>query len=361
MNFENQIAIYVSFIAAMLALLRVIEGISGSQTIRKTILRCATISIFFLVVISIIPIVSNFGFHHLKNNLYLKTAENFLFSVWFILIAYQFGLGVVLRLYIRSLRFKDWGTVQNLRVIPPFNWIKNYLRSLKGGRENYEISPVDRKQTEKSNEIIGRIINRMVKNRKTILLTGKDPWCLRKKVVELIISLCKDTNEEINYICCSISPTNLWNIIEDQIQDKEFEAKIKRRLVFVDAYTETFGFGDEILTARIRDMKVDKNIEIVNCNSSAGIHSGTAKAFKILKEFAKEDNRDRRPCTVIYDSLSVLSIPETDTEVAEFIIHLSAAELTYDMRTIFLESDMCSRESASLDALRVCCGSPIEL
>ena len=56
---------------------------------------------------------------------------------------------------------------------------------------------------------------------------------------------------------------------------------------------------------RSRKMTKDQGIDTAFCNSAAGVHSETATAFKILKN-AKQEKRDRRCCTVIYDSLSVL-------------------------------------------------------
>ena len=177
-------------------------------------------------------------------------------------------------------------------------------------------------------------------------------------LLNLTVDLVESGNEDINYVCCNVAPSSIWEEMEKH-HDSDKLNKIKKHFVFVDAYTETFGFEDDVLKERLREMEKKKRIHIVNSNSAAGIHSGTAKAFKILKKNAVSGQSERRSCTMIYDTLSVLSIPETDAEVAEFIIHLAAAERAYQMRTIFLEPDIQGRQSDAIAALRSCCGTPI--
>lgn len=363
MTLGEHITIYAGVIAVMLTLLRVISGITGSQTIRKAILLSATISTFALtgagimvIALEVSSISAYFQAHRqLSNNL-----SNTWFSIWFVFIAYNFGFGVILRLYIRSLRFKDWGTLHNLRAIPPFTWIRSAFRSRKRDKKTYETSKVVSSDKENLRKILIEHLGVQAASRRTLLLSGCDPWILREKLMDLLVNLIRETDEEINYVCCIVSPANIWTLLEEKFDSQTLDL-CKKRLVFVDAYTETFGFGDDILSERIREMTVDKGIEIVSCNSAAGVHSGTARAFKILKKNAKQEKRERRPCTIIYDTLSVLSITETETEVAEFIIHLSAAELTYDMLTVFIEADIENRSSESLSAMRASCGTPITL
>ena len=139
--------------------------------------------------------------------------------------------------------------------------------------------------------------------------------------------------------------------------------EVKSRFVIIDAYTSSFGFRDEVLGERIRYLDVDEKVHVVTkATSAASIHSCTAKAFHILKDEAAEDRRGkRRPCVMIYDSLSVLGTSETENELAQFVVHLTAAEMAYDMFTILLEPDISNRNGIVLDVLRACCGTPINI
>jgi|GEM_PF-1994432 len=338
-----QISIYMASIAAMLTFMKMISGLTGSQMVRVGILSTATISAVFVFVAGLVKVVLSFKFIQGLIFPYLdcaKVISTLFFLLWMALVLYFFGLGVIVRLYVRSLRFKDWGTIKNLRALPPVSWIRQRKRAKSGDLRDYETYPVAASGA-----------------RKPKILTAADPWELRKEIIHYISEITQSTAEEINYVCCNVSPANIWQCIKAELNDQLVQS-LKQRLVFVDAYTTTFGFEDEILSERVRQMRNHEKVDVVDCYSSAGVHSGTAAAFKILKKKAEAEQRTRRPCTVIYDSLSVLAISETDNEVSEFVIHLTAAELTYDMQTIFLEADVENRKSPVLDVMRACCGSP---
>ncbi|MEW8292915.1 MAG: hypothetical protein AB2672_20585 [Candidatus Thiodiazotropha endolucinida] len=363
MSINEQIATYAAFIAAMLTLLPVISGITGSQKIRKSILLTAVASTVALLgagvakIITGIPDLYQYVVSYPNVMQYLKSGW---FGLWLLFVSWHFGLGVIIRLYVRSSRFKDWGTFANLRAVWPFVWLRKRFFRKKKDKKKYETDRVQ--EAEKKSQILReKYFTKRAKNRRAFLLSGDDPWEIRDQVVSYLGELISQTDEEINYVCCTVSPHNVWQMLVEKFKNDELNI-FKKRMVFVDAYTETFGFEDEVLIERRRIMEADEFIEVVPCDSSAGVHSGTAKAFKILKKAALNEKRTRRPCTIVYDSLTVLSVPETETEVAEFIVHLTAAEHAYDMSTIFIEPDVENRDSETakaIKAIRACCGTPI--
>lgn len=365
MPLNEQVTIYAAFIAAMLTLLPVISGITGSQKIRKSIMLTAMASTLALVgagVAKLVVGVPSLYQHVAAYPSFLQFLKVAWFGLWFLVVAWHFGLGVIVRLYVRSSRFKDWGTFRNLRAVWPITWVRKRFFKKKEDKENYETERVGG-DLEKSQQLREDHFSPRVKNRRAFLLTGDDPWEIRERVVSYLGELIAETSEEINYVCCTVSPHNVWQMLDDKFDEGVLQ-QFKRRMVFVDAYTETFGFEDEVLIERRRSMQADEHIKVVACDSSAGVHSGTAKAFKILKKAAVDEQRKRRPCTVVYDSLTVLSVPETETEVAEFIVHLTAAEHAYDMSTIFIEPDIDNRDTQtakSIKAIRACCGTPIAI
>ena len=362
MSLITQLTIYAATIASMLTFMRLISGISGSQMVRMSILKTAFISTVFIVIVGFVKILMNFALFNdiVKQNIDLtKDISTGFFLIWAVLSTYYFGLGVIVRLYARTFRFKDWGTVKNLRAVPFIKMVRNIFRFWGDDKRDYETNPAKNINNKTTETVWSKFVgDKRSKNQPTII-TSDDPWKLRKKIILYCVDLIRETNEDINYVCCNVSPDNIWNIIKNNINDENLLNKLKKRLVFVDAYTTTFGFEDEILKERTRILTKTEHVSIVSCDSSAGIHSGTAKAFKILKQNTTSEKGTRRPCTVIYDSLSIMSIPETEDEVSEFIIHLTAAELTYDMHTIFIEADFENRENETLDAMKACCGSAI--
>jgi hypothetical protein len=248
-----------------------------------------------------------------------------------------------------------------LRVVPIVKYFRDKNRKKKGDRKGYETKSPKNVDDQKTIEILNKYLGDTAFHRRPLLIDNDDPWLTRKIVVSMMVELTTSTNEEFNYVCCTVSPANIWKIIKLACNDdEECLAKMKQRLVFVDAYTETFGFGDEILTTRIEEMRTEDHISIVSCSSAAGVHKGTTDAFKILKDNAKKDLKGGRgACTVIYDTISALAISETEQEISEFIINLTAAEQTYDMLSLFIEPDLESRESLSILSMRACCGKPI--
>lgn len=362
MTLTEQIGVYASFIAVILTLLRIISGITGSKTIKDSILLCAVFSALALFgagsakLFSSFPWFSDLISQNYKVANYISLSWQFL---WAISIAYLFGLGVLWRLYVRSTRFKDWGTFKNLRELFFVKWYKERQRKKAGDKKGYEVNPPANSHHQETIEIFCRYLDPTMKYRRPVLKSGPSPWHIRDAMVNMMLELAEKTEEEFNYICCTVSPFNILDLIEKTCTDAALKNRLKKRLVFVDAYTETFGFEDEILIDRINSMRTEKMIQVVSCSSSAGVHKGTTDAFKILKKNAQGSQQERGACTIIYDTLSALAITETEAEVSEFIIHLSAAEHTYDMQTIFIEPDIENRKSQSIDTIRTCCGSPV--
>ncbi|MBL4898643.1 MAG: hypothetical protein JKX76_03225 [Colwellia sp.] len=364
MTLNDQIGLYASAILVMLTLLRIISGITGSRPVKDAVLLSAVFSTVALLGAGVAKFALEIdGFRLLLADYggAAKTVSLLWQMIWIVCMFYYVGLGVIFRLYVRSTRFKDWGAFGNLRVIPIAKWYRDRGREKKGDKKGYETTSPSNAFDETTISLLKKHLGNAASYRHPLLITGSSPWAIRRKLIKLIVELIMETDEEFNYVCCTISPANIWRFIEKEYPDSELQNKLKRRLVFVDAYTETFGFGDEILTSRVVSMRAEKLIEIVSCNSAAGVHNGTTEAFKILKKSAIEDKRERGACTVIYDTLTALAIPETEEEIAEFIIHISAAEYTYDMLTLFVEADIENRESISVSAIRSCCGSPITL
>jgi len=272
-------------------------------------------------------------------------------------IAYSFGLSVLLRLYVRATRFKDWGAIANLRAVPPAKWARAGWRLSQGDRKEYEV--MSEKRDSKAESIIDSYLDNRGRREASHLITGADPWAVRDRVAGLCVSLMGKTAEEVNYVCVGVSPFDIWLLITKNAKKYDIAiSEIKKRLVFIDCYTNAFGFRDEVLIERVRQMRVTEHLSVISCDSTSSIHTGTSKAFKILKKKATEEERSRRPCTMVYDTISLLSIPETADEVAEFVVHVSAAETAYGMVTMFLEPNMEARQSPIVDVIQACCGTP---
>ena len=346
------VAIYGTVTTIMLALSRVIPSLFGSFLVRRALVTTSAVSFVALAVSLIV------------NGFQLPGSINLIvFAGWTLLFLYHFGFGVLLRLYVRSSRFKDYGTIRNLRAMPPIPTLRSLRRRRKGDRETYETSPLPSSASTARREYLQSMLGTDVSERPILLLTGSNPAKLRKCALRIATDLMMgDYDHDVNFVCCTTSPEEIWSMFKDGAPRDTLNS-VKDRFVIIDAYTRTFGFRDEVLSERVRHLKVDQNVQVVtNATSAASIHSSTARAFHILKNAAKKGRRgQRRPCVMIYDSMSVLSTSETENELAQFIVHLTAAELAYGMFTILLEPDMSNRSGTVLDVLRACCGMPFDI
>ncbi len=343
-------------------MLRLIAGLTGAKAVKINLLRTAVWSAVALAGV----LAAKFVFQPATGELIHRYADvaKLLsiawFAAWLLIVGYVFGFGVLLRLNVRSERFKDYGTWRNLRAIPPATWWRSYRRRRKKDERDYE------KTSPKRDTSVDQMFQQHFSSAgrlPPLIISGWDPATIRKKVIEYCLDLIDKTSEELNYVCCNVSPFEIWELFQKAVPQKDNLAleRLKSRIVFVDAYTPVFGFADEIVLERVRELSVREHVEIVAAESAAGIHSGTAQAFKYLKAAAEKEKRNRGPCTIIYDSLSVLRVAETEQEVAEFIVHLVAAEREYDMHTIFLETSSEDRSSVIMSAMQAACGKPIEV
>ena len=344
--------IYGTVTTIMLALSRVIPALFGSFVIRRSLVTTSAVSI---VALAITLIGSSFQLD--------DRIEVIVFVIWLSLFLYHFGLGVLLRLHVRATRFKDYGTLKNLRAMPPVPSLRALWRRKKGDRETYETSPLPSSVTEKRKKYLEDKMGQHAADRPILLLTGANPAEIRRYALRIATDLMGPRfDHDANFVCCTISPEDVWSIFKAGVPNADLD-NLKHRIVIIDAYTKVFGFGDEVLSERVRQLGVDESVHVVpNATSAASIHSSTAKAFHILKNAAKENRRvGRRPCVMIYDSLSVLATSETENELAQFVVHLTAAEMAYGMFTILLEPDISNRSGIVLDVLRACCGTPISI
>ena len=361
MNSTMQITIYATSLGAILALMRVLAGLTESRAIKNSLLLTSVYSGVALMgsllakgLMTFPTITSLYAAQPIPFNS-IATAWFFL---WFFAVLYCFGMGVLLRLYVRAVRFKDWGTFGNTRAIPPRTWYRQYIRQKERDRKDYETHSIE--HGDLALKVFESYIGDSVKMKSSYIITGNDPWPIRNRLASMCYDLIAASEGEINYVTCTVSPYELWKVFQEMLNEDRL-ALLKKRLVFVDAYTSTFGFSDEILNEHLREMQVHDHVKIVSCDSTASIHSGTSKAFKLLKEEAIKDKSHRRPCTMIYDTLSALCLSETEDEVSEFVIHLTAAEHAYGMMTFFFEPEARERSSKVLDTMRSCCGHSHEL
>jgi len=149
----------------------------------------------------------------------------------------------------------------------------------------------------------------------------------------LIDGLIND--ETANYVCVDKHPITVWECVKKLYP--EITQKNKD-IIFIDGYTQNYGFDDEILKDKLDDIK-NEGVEIVAGKTISGIHTATGTAFKKIKKFEKEERQKnkRRPNRMVYDSISTLQDASSPEEIRIFFNHMIPAEKCYQMITFIVE------------------------
>ena len=358
MTTDYLVPLFLAATTISLALIRVIPSIAGSITLRQNLVVLSAFSFLALIVSGALEFVGR-----ALPNAQLASWRDLVLVLWFGIFIHYFGLGVLLRLYVRTTRFKDYGTWRNLRAIPLMKLCRSIWKKIKKDRETYETSTVLSSESMKvRDKFVRSALGNDAVDRQIILLTADNPWLLRRRVIQLAVDLALKAAHDVNYVSCTLPASIVWDLFEEAIKEDRIE-DFKSQLVLIDAYTDSFGFRDEVLIEGHRSLTVDKNVNVVkDATSAASVHAASSEAFHILKRIAKKKNRSgRRPCVMIYDSLSMMGNADASFEIAQFVVHLTAAELAYEMFPILIEPNVENRDSVVLDSLRACCGSAIDL
>lgn len=129
---------------------------------------------------------------------------------------------------------------------------------------------------------------------------------------------------ELKTVCNNWTPSLDWRSVAD-------------RIVVVDAYTPHFGFSDSIHDAATHRTK-DMGVACIRSTASyAGVHTGAAKAFNVIKKRSK--GKARQPALVIYEAPHALVELESIEQYRIFIRHLFPSERLWGaMLTLVIES-----------------------
>lgn len=162
----------------------------------------------------------------------------------------------------------------------------------------------------------------------SILVTTDNLADTRAKAIAFALERLR-AGDTVNYVTFTTSPQHILASISspDQALFKHF--------VFVDAYSRTFGFHDDI----VRENEIltkEIGVHAYYAKSCAGIHSALKRAFNYIKEHGAK-SMTRRPCLVVYDSLSAFALVDGEEQVNLFLHHMIPSERAYQMVTVLLE------------------------
>jgi hypothetical protein len=147
--------------------------------------------------------------------------------------------------------------------------------------------------------------------------------------------------ETANYVVADRHPIEIW---ERMKQASAGINAFNKNFVFIDAYTPSFGFTDDIYDRNAASLK-DEGVACVTAKTFAGLHTATNRAFNVIKANEKEGGRNiRRPMTMVYARTSALRDFESNEQFRVFWRHVIPSERSYGMITLILEDLLSGSE-----------------
>lgn len=232
--------------------------------------------------------------------------------------------------------WKIYGRLYHMRqkrfwkYVPPFFWVykllpKRYAFNILE-RESFTLRPYDLTETERQNFFKGA----------TIFILGDSRVDLTRIAIDLLVDGLQN-KETGDYVCCHRPPDQVW---QDIVSGYPSMVRADIKPTFIDAYSPNFGFDDEVLKeklANLRDTSGGLGIHIISARTVAGIHTAGNTSWYINKKKVVGAG-PRRPHRTVYDRLSALSPFSSVEQINNYIHHFMAAEKTYGMITIIIET-----------------------
>ena len=243
-----------------------------------------------------------------------------------------FGLFYVYaKSHVRIFHLREDFTVQ---YMAPLKW----LQKLK--KKDYELVDPKRRDATDQLSFLPQKLSRKeqveIAEGYSFLFTGDDEIRLIDEVFNRIFEGIQN-GETVNYVCVNKHPIEVWKKLTGSKQFPGMEEKIKANFILIDAYTQNFGFDDEVNEESLKKLE-RQGVHVVQGKTIPGIHSATAKAFNLTKRQEREkESQIRRPNRMVYDSISTLSFLYGIEAIQVFLSHMIPAEKNYGMWTFVIE------------------------
>jgi hypothetical protein len=249
-------------------------------------------------------------------------------------------IGLLFYVFLRS-----YNQIYNLRVDKVWRYFKpvKFLYRLRG-HKRYELHVNERKINENSFEKIKHLFSKeeilLIAKGASILITG-EPTDKSKELVLDILKERIEVGETANYISADFHPFEIWTKLKAKLRENY---NVHKDCVFIDAFTPSFGFTDEIYEDYSKQLELE-GVKFVEAKTFAGIHSNVAVAFNLIKKDEKKQGRgNRRPMTIVYSQTSALCDFESTEQFRIFWRHVISSERIYGMTLFILEDKLSTDE-----------------
>jgi hypothetical protein len=233
-----------------------------------------------------------------------------------------------------------YNAVYNLRVDKFVKYFKpvRWVRTTFGPYKQYEVEMLPRRITTPETPLLAACSTDAggpigADSGAAVLVKGKVTKRLLSALAQFVANRL-EADETVNVVMCDRHPIALWDLLKPQVMQHR-----RSDIVFIDVYSPTFGFTDDIHVHNHREMEKD-GARVVLAKTFAGVHSAMARAFNIIKQAqGRQVSKRRRPCTVIYVSPTALCDVESVEQFKVFWRHVIPSERDYKMLSVIFEHD----------------------
>jgi hypothetical protein len=245
-----------------------------------------------------------------------------------------------------SVFLRSYNQIYNLRTnkvwryFKPVKYVYNFFR----GYKSYELEIIPRTLDANSFKCIRGHFKeheiQLISRGASILITGEQT----KESVDLVLELIHErlmAKETANYISADHHPYEIWERFKNKYSDY---GQLVEDIVFIDAFSPSFGFTDDIYENYTKKLKAE-GVGSVKAKTFAGLHTMVTKAFNLIKKNEKKrGKKTRRPMTIIYSHTSALCDFESMEQFRIFWRHVISSERIYGMTLLILEDNLCGDE-----------------
>jgi len=256
-----------------------------------------------------------------------------------------FSLGLLLtlfniwRLHNRQVHFRDDHRIRNTLA---YRWVKRKIRQWKDTPTYAQtLVPLDAAQIRKALVASGLepVISEGDLPLQTVAICGRPLRATDQPLAKLCVELI-NSGWYVQYTTCIRHPWAFTDILLSSLGATRSE--FVKRIVVVDAYTPHFGFTDSVHEDKTVQVKKSGVNYVAARESYAGVHTGAARGFNMLKAL---DKATRRPTLVIYEGAAALSDLESTEQYRVFARHVLSSERMWGgMLTMFVEPAIGSTE-----------------
>lgn len=261
------------------------------------------------------------------------------------------------RLHNRTLNFRTDNLWKNLKLV---RWTRNKIRRVRP-QQSYEhtAEPLPEKLLDSLSTLPEIDSEELTRARKQLSSSGVgfslccgvifSKYMVADDFTARLAAAVLNEGGLLQYTACGRHPVEFILGLKRHLEEKNGNnswVSVCKKIIVVDAFTPHFGFTDSIHLKMTDWLEGELGVTSIPAGATyAGIHSGAARAFNILKK--EQGSKPPRPTTLVcYEGAGSLVDLESPEQYRTFIRHVVTSERLWGgMITLILEEKPADERS----------------